>query len=90
MAFVYRNKGDLATIGRQRAIADLGRFQMTGAPAWWFWLLLHIMYLAGFRNRLSVLIEWAYSYFTFQRGARLITGSGSARTGRDATVPGGW
>jgi NADH:ubiquinone reductase (H+-translocating) len=71
--FVYRNKGDLATIGRHRAIADFGRLQLTGSLAWWFWLFLHIMYLAGFRNRLSVLIEWAYSYFTYERGARLIT-----------------
>jgi NADH dehydrogenase len=72
-AFVYRNKGDLATIGRHRAIADFGRLQVTGWLAWWFWLFLHILYLAGFRNRLSVLIEWAYSYFTYERGARLIT-----------------
>jgi len=71
--FVYRNKGDLATIGRHRAIADFGRLQVTGGLAWWFWLLVHIMYLAGFRNRLSVLMEWAYSYFTYDRGARLIT-----------------
>jgi NADH dehydrogenase len=74
LPFVYRNKGDLATIGRHRAIADFGFLQVTGGLAWWFWLLLHIMYLAGFRNRLAVLIEWAYSYFTFERGARLITG----------------
>jgi NADH dehydrogenase len=72
--FVYRNKGDLATIGRHRAIADFGFLQVTGSLAWWFWLLLHIMYLAGFRNRIAVLIEWAYSYFTYERGARLITG----------------
>ena len=71
--FIYRNKGDLATIGRHRAIADFGRLQLSGWIAWWFWLFLHIMYLAGFRNRLSVLIEWAYSYFTYERGARLIT-----------------
>jgi NADH:ubiquinone reductase (H+-translocating) len=71
--FVYRNKGDLATIGRHRAIADFGRLQVTGSLAWWFWLFLHIMYLAGFRNRLSVLIEWGYSYLTYERGARLIT-----------------
>jgi NADH dehydrogenase len=71
--FVYRNKGDLATIGRHRAIADMGRLKVTGALAWWFWLFLHIMYLAGFRNRLSVLIEWGYSYLTYARGARLIT-----------------
>lgn len=73
--FVYRNKGDLATIGRYRAIADFGRFQVTGSLAWWFWLFLHIMYLAGFRNRISVLIEWGYAYFTYARGARLITGT---------------
>lgn len=72
--FRYRNKGDLATIGRNRAIAQLPTLQMWGRPAWWFWLFLHIMYLAGFRNRVVVLIEWAYSYFTFQRGSRLISG----------------
>jgi NADH dehydrogenase len=72
--FRYRNKGDLATIGRQRAVADFGRVRITGPIAWWFWLFVHIMYLAGFRNRLSVLIEWAYAFFTYQRGSRLITG----------------
>jgi NADH dehydrogenase len=75
--FRYRNKGDLATIGRHRAIADFGRFTVTGVLAWWFWLFLHIMYLAGFRNRVIVLVEWGYSYFTHQRGARLITGTTS-------------
>ena len=72
--FRYWNKGDLATIGRHRAIAQLPFLEMWGTPAWFFWLFLHIMYLAGFRNRLSVLIEWAYAYFTYQRGTRLITG----------------
>jgi NADH dehydrogenase len=71
--FRYRNKGDLATIGRHRAIAQLPAVELWGSLAWWFWLFLHIMYLAGFRNRLSVLIEWAYSYFTYQRGTRLIS-----------------
>lgn len=71
--FRYRNKGDLATIGRHRAIAQFPWFDVWGFPAWWFWLFLHIMYLAGFRNRVEVLIEWAFSYFTYQRGARLIT-----------------
>jgi NADH dehydrogenase len=74
--FVYRNKGDLATIGRNRAIADFGFLRVTGRLAWWFWLFLHIMYLAGFRNRVGVLVEWAYNYFTYERGARLITGLG--------------
>jgi NADH:ubiquinone reductase (H+-translocating) len=91
LAFRYRNKGDLATIGRYRAIADLGRVQLTGSIAWWFWLFLHIMYLAGFRNRLSVLVEWAYSYFTYERGARLITGSSVAvEPSSEPPVPGGW
>ena len=71
--FRFRNKGDLATIGRHRAIAQFPRLDLWGFPAWWFWLFLHIMYLAGFRNRVEVLIEWAFSYFTYQRGARLIT-----------------
>jgi NADH dehydrogenase len=74
--FVYTNKGDLATIGRHRAIADFGRVQVSGFLAWWLWLFVHILYLAGFRNRLSVLVEWAYSYFTYERGARLITEGG--------------
>ena len=73
VSFRYRNKGDLATIGRHKAIADFGRFHVTGRLAWWFWLFVHIMYLVGFRNRLSVLLQWAYAYFTYQRGVRLIS-----------------
>jgi len=73
--FRYANKGDLATIGRSRAIADFGFFRLVGFPAWWFWLFLHIMYLVGFRNRLSVLLQWAYAYVTYDRGVRLITGN---------------
>ena len=89
--FRYRNKGDLATIGRYRAIADFGRLRVTGSLAWWFWLFLHILYLAGFRNRISVLVEWAYSYFTYERGARLITGTGNvAASGPSTPVPGKW
>ena len=71
--FRYFNKGDLATIGRYKAVADFRLFQVTGWLAWWFWLFVHIMYLVGFRNRLSVLLQWAYSFFTYQRGVRLIT-----------------
>jgi NADH:quinone reductase (non-electrogenic) len=71
--FRYRNKGDLATIGRSRAIADFGKVSLTGRPAWFLWLTVHITYLIGFRNRISVLIQWAYAYFTYQRGVRLIT-----------------
>ena len=71
--FRYFNKGDLATIGRYKAVADFGSFRVFGWLAWWFWLFVHIMYLVGFRNRVSVLLQWAYSYFTYQRGVRLIT-----------------
>jgi NADH dehydrogenase len=72
--FRYRNKGELATIGRYKAIANFGHgVHVAGYPAWWFWLFLHILYLAGFRNRLSVLIEWGYAFFTYGLGARLIT-----------------
>ena len=73
LPFRYFNKGDLATIGRYKAVADFGSFRVVGWLAWWFWLFVHIMYLVGFRNRASVLLQWAYSYFTYQRGVRLIT-----------------
>lgn len=71
--FHYRNKGDLATIGRSRAIADFGWVRFGGRLAWILWLFVHIMYLVGFRNRVVVLYEWAYAYFTNQAGVRLIT-----------------
>ena len=73
VAFRYRNKGDLAVIGRSRAIADFGFVRFSGRIAWLLWLFVHIMYLVGFRNRISVFIQWAYSYLTYQRGVRLIT-----------------
>jgi NADH:ubiquinone reductase (H+-translocating) len=69
------NKGDLATIGRHKAVARFGAVNVTGYAAWLLWLFVHVLYLAGFRNRLSVLLQWAYAYLTFQRGVRLITGS---------------
>lgn len=72
--FRYRDLGQMATIGRARAISEFGRLKLTGLPAWWFWLLVHIYRLSGFRNRLSVLFQWAWSYWTFGRGARLIVG----------------
>ena len=71
--FHYFNKGDLAVIGRSRAVADFGKLRFGGRVAWLLWLFVHIMYLVGFRNRISVFIEWAYNYFTYQRGVRLIT-----------------
>lgn len=71
--FHYRNKGDLAVIGRSRAIADFGKIRLSGRIAWLLWLFVHILYLVGFRNRISVLLQWAYNYLTYQGGARLIT-----------------
>jgi NADH dehydrogenase len=76
-AFHYRDKGSLATIGRGAAIADLGRLRLSGAFAWLVWLVVHIAFLVGFRNRVAVLLEWAWSYVTFDRGARLISGPGA-------------
>lgn len=72
--FRYRDKGQAATIGRSRAIVDLGRVRFTGFTAWLAWLVVHIYYLAGFRNRVFVVLQWAWSYLTFGRGARLIVG----------------
>lgn len=75
LRFQYLNKGELATIGRHRAVANFGGVTMQGYLAWFFWLFVHIMYLVGFRNRAVVLLQWGYMYFTFQRGVRLIMGS---------------
>lgn len=72
--FHYINKGNLATIGRAAAIAQFGKIHISGFIAWLSWLFVHIFFLIGFRNRLLVLIQWAWSYFTYERGARLITG----------------
>lgn len=71
--FRYRDKGTMAVIGRGRAVVDLGRVRLTGALAFVTWLFVHLLYLAGFRNRLSVMLEWGYSYFTYRPSARLIT-----------------
>jgi len=70
--FVYWDKGQMATIGRRRAVLESGGLRMSGILAWWAWLLVHIYYLSGFRNRIFVLLSWAWSYLTFARGARLI------------------
>jgi NADH dehydrogenase len=74
--FRYRDYGTMATIGRNHAIADIHGYRLAGFPAWVAWLFIHIMYLIGFRNRLVVLVQWTWAYFTFQRGARLITVTG--------------
>jgi len=71
--FRYRDRGSMATIGRASAVAHFGRLQLSGAVAWLCWLLVHILFLIGFRNRAAVILEWAWSYLTFDRGARLIT-----------------
>ncbi len=71
--FVYRDKGSLATIGRSRAVADLGRLHISGFFAWLAWLFIHLFFLIGFRNRFLVLSEWAWAYLTYNQGARLIT-----------------
>lgn len=72
--FRYRDKGSLATIGRARAVADIKGFRFGGFLAWLAWLAIHIFYLIGFRNRVLVLVGWAWHYLTFRRGARIITG----------------
>ena len=72
--FHYWNKGSLATIGRAAAVADFGRIHISGFLAWLAWLFVHVFFLIGFRNRLIVMIQWAWSYLTYERGARLITG----------------
>ena len=73
--FHYRDLGNMATIGRASAVADFGTFRMKGWFAWLAWLFVHILNLIGFRNRLVVLVQWAWAYFTYQRAIRLITGS---------------
>jgi NADH:quinone reductase (non-electrogenic) len=72
--FRYRDRGSMATIGRAAAVAVVGRIRLSGLVAWLAWLLVHIMFLIGFRNRFLVLFEWAWAYVSWQRGARLITG----------------
>jgi NADH dehydrogenase len=72
--FHYFDKGNMATIGRKAAIAEIGKLHLSGFMAWMAWLVVHIFFLIGFRNRFMVLFNWAWSYFTYQRGARLITG----------------
>jgi NADH dehydrogenase len=73
-AFHYFNKGNLATVGRNRAVAEFGKLHISGFPAWLTWVFVHLMYLVEFENRLLVFTEWVYNYVTRNRGARLITG----------------
>jgi NADH dehydrogenase len=87
LPFQYFDKGQMATIGRSRAIAMIQRIHLTGFIAWLAWLVVHIIYLVGFKNRLVVLITWAWSYFTYKRGARLITGEHRRRDAERLITP---
>jgi NADH dehydrogenase len=73
LPFRYRDKGTLATIGRAAGVADIRGLRFFGLTAWVLWLFVHIFFLIGFRNRVAVILEWAWSYLTWKRGARLIT-----------------
>lgn len=77
--FHYLDKGQLAVIGRGHAVADIRSYRLSGLIAWMIWIFVHIFFLIGFRNRVIVLFEWAWSYWTYQRGARIITGEGEPR-----------
>jgi NADH:quinone reductase (non-electrogenic) len=77
--FRYRDFGSMATIGRKRAIAQIGALKVSGLPAWLLWSLVHVYFLIGFRNRLAVAASWCWNYITFQRGTRLITGISGSR-----------
>ncbi|MGH8728059.1 MAG: NAD(P)/FAD-dependent oxidoreductase, partial [Burkholderiales bacterium] len=77
-AFQYRHLGSLATIGRKSAVADFGFVRISGAVAWWLWGAVHVAFLVGLRNRVSVMFDWFWAYLTFRGGTRLITGA-SAR-----------
>jgi NADH:ubiquinone reductase (H+-translocating) len=70
--FVYNDKGSMATIGRNRAVAEIGRFRFAGVVAWWLWLVVHLMGLVDFRRRLAVLFEWGWAYLSWQRSSRVI------------------
>jgi len=75
-AYGYLDKGTMATIGRSSAVAKLGPLELSGFSAWLAWLGVHLLFLIGFRNKIAVLFQWAYSYFSYKRGARIITGAG--------------
>ena len=77
--FQFHDKGQMATIGRNRAVAEIGKYQFTGTVAWLLWGLIHVLFLVGFRNRFAVLAQWIWDYITFSKGARLITGKSHPR-----------
>lgn len=84
--FAYRDYGNLATIGRSSAVIDWGRLQLSGLAAWLIWSLAHVLFLVGFRSRLSVTMTWLWSYFTYQRSARLIIGPADALPSNPSTT----
>ena len=86
-AFRYRDKGELATIGRSSAVGKIGRLQLSGWIAWMMWWAIHIFFLADFRRRFAVLFSWAWNSLTFQRGSRLIYEPWSPAAGRSASPP---
>ncbi len=86
--FRYGDSGALATIGRHAAVVQIGRFELRGALAWLFWCLAHIYFLVGFRNRVQVSLDWSWSYITFERGARLITGDDQAAGALNSHIAG--
>jgi NADH:quinone reductase (non-electrogenic) len=86
--FRYRDKGNLATIGRRAAVADISGLKLSGSIAWATWLLVHLWYLVGFQNRVLVFIRWSFSFFTHGRGARLITGEGAEPASASASGSG--
>jgi NADH:ubiquinone reductase (H+-translocating) len=88
LEFRYRDRGSMATIGRNKAVARLGRFRFSGFIAWWLWLFVHVRSLVDFRSRFAVLIEWGFAYFTWQRRSRVIleVPAEPATLGRTASV----
>jgi NADH dehydrogenase len=85
-AFRYRDRGVIATIGRASAVGRIGPFNIVGSAAWVAWLLVHIVYLIGFRSRLQVLLGWTWSYLTWQRGVRIITRRCPPMMGQDGLI----
>jgi len=88
VAFKYKDKGSMATIGRNRAVAQIGGWQLSGTLAWLLWAFVHVFLLIGFRNRVMVMREWAWAYFTRERSARLITGYSDAQAMKPREVEG--
>jgi NADH dehydrogenase len=85
--FRYRDKGTLATIGRNKAVADIRGLKLRGFVAWFLWVVVHVMFLVSFRNRIAVMFGWIWSYLLYDRGARLITGNRKVKVRRSLFVP---